>query len=94
MSEEILETSALLAEYGRIRRELRRQQAECDALRGELGQAEAATVAEREKRRKLEKAALALSDSASRAVGYDHRLVVLVLRSALAELRAVLNSQQ
>jgi hypothetical protein len=37
MSEEILETSAMLAEYGRVRRELTRQQAECDALRAENG---------------------------------------------------------
>jgi chromosome segregation ATPase len=74
MSEEILETDALLAEYGKLRRELARTQAECDALRGELGQAEAATVAEREKRRKLEAENRAYADRLVQA-GIDFRTV-------------------
>jgi hypothetical protein len=74
MSEEILETDALLAEYGRIRRELGQAQAECNALRGELGQAEAATVAEREKRKKLEVENRAYADRLVQA-GIDFRTV-------------------
>jgi hypothetical protein len=62
MSEEILETSALLAEYGRVRRGLGQ------------AQAERATEAEREKRAKLEAENRAYADRLVQA-GIDFRTV-------------------
>jgi hypothetical protein len=89
MSEEVLETDALLAEYGRVRRELTRQQAECDALRGELGQAEQAAVAEREKRRKVEAFARGVVDIARDHEGRGAKLP-FDLHAAIVGLCAVL----
>jgi hypothetical protein len=93
MSEEILETDALLAEYGRVRRELGQAQAECDALRRKLGQAEAATVAERKKRAKLEAFVVYVVDVARDHEGRGLKLP-LDLHAAIVGLRAVLKGDE